>query len=117
MEITYVEGTVTGPTGEQADLRFLVDSGAMYTLIPNDIWHALGLSLLRTQRFSLADGTVIERGISECRIRIPYGEGTTTVILGEPADEALLGVVTLEQFGLMINPFTRSIEPMRLMLA
>jgi hypothetical protein len=28
MGITYVEGTVSGPTGKRATLEFLVDSGA-----------------------------------------------------------------------------------------
>jgi hypothetical protein len=34
MGIVFIEGTVTGPTGKQAKLRFLVDSGATYTLAP-----------------------------------------------------------------------------------
>jgi hypothetical protein len=28
MGLVFVEGTVTGPTGQQASLEFLVDSGA-----------------------------------------------------------------------------------------
>jgi hypothetical protein len=39
----------------------------------------------------------------------------TPVILGEEKDEALLGVVTLENLGLVLNPFT--LHPMRLILA
>ncbi len=35
--VTYVEGIVTGPTGKQATLRFLVDSGATYTLVPHEV--------------------------------------------------------------------------------
>lgn len=34
MGLTYIEGTVTGPTGKHAIVRFLVDSGATYTLLP-----------------------------------------------------------------------------------
>jgi predicted aspartyl protease len=70
----------------------------------------------RSAVFSLADGTQIERKISECYIRLPQGEGHTPVILGEPGDEALLGVVTLEILGLVLNPFTRTLQPMRLLL-
>ncbi len=36
---------------------------------------------------------------------------------GEPGDEALWGVVTLEELGLVLNPFNRTLQPMRLMLA
>jgi len=39
------------------------------------------------------------------------------VILGEPGDEPLLGVVTLEILGLTLNPFTRQLQPMRMLLA
>ena len=45
------------------------------------------------------------------------GDGHSPVILGEPGDEALLGVVTLEMIGLVFNPFTRTLHPMRLLLA
>jgi hypothetical protein len=46
--------------------------------------------------FALADGTLIDRDVSECHITLPQGDGHTPVILGEAGDEALLGVVTLE---------------------
>ena len=117
MGITSVIGSVTGPTGERSGIEFLVDSGAFYTLVPYDDWQAIGLSPRRAQKFSLADRTVNERQISECFIRIPQGEGTVPVVLGEPGDEALLGVTTLEYFALMLNPFRRTLEPMRLTLA
>lgn len=67
--------------------------------------------------FSLADGTVVRRRVSECYIVLPQGEGHTPVILGEPGDDkALLGVVTLEILGLVFNPFNRTLQPMRLLL-
>jgi hypothetical protein len=45
------------------------------------------------------------------------GDGHSPVILGEPGDSALLGVVTLENLGLVFNPFTRTLHPMKLLLA
>ena len=65
----------------------------------------------------LADGTAIERPVSEAFVSLPQGEAHTPVILGEEGDEALLGVVTLEILGLILNPFTRTLQPMRMMLA
>jgi clan AA aspartic protease len=115
--ITYIEAIVTGPTGKQSRAEFLVDSGAKYTLLPEASWKAIELSPKRRLTFTLADGTRIESDISECHIAIPQGEGHTPVILGEPGDEALLGAVTLEELGLVLNPFQRSLEPARMMLA
>lgn len=117
MGLTYIEGVVTGKKGKRATLDFLVDSGAMYTLLPEPTWKTLGLKPKRTMTFTLADGTKIERDISECHIELPQGEGHTPVILGEKGDEALLGVVTLENLGLILNPFNRTLQPMRAMLA
>ena len=45
------------------------------------------------------------------------GRGHTPVILGEPGDEALLGMVTLEVLGLVLDPFKRTLRPMRALLA
>ncbi|MEK7216669.1 MAG: aspartyl protease, partial [Chloroflexota bacterium] len=79
--------------------------------------HSYGLTPSRTQSFSLADGTTVDRAVSECLLRLPQGEGHSPVILGEPGDEALLGVVTLEIMGLVLNPFNRTLQPMRMRLA
>ncbi|MGB9700894.1 MAG: retroviral-like aspartic protease family protein [Thermodesulfobacteriota bacterium] len=116
MGITYIEGTVRGPEGKEETLRFLVDSGATYTLLPQTVWQNIGLIPKRKLSFSLADGTMIERGVSECYIILPQGEAHTPVILGEKDDEALLGVVTLEILGLIFNPFNRTLQPMRMVL-
>jgi predicted aspartyl protease len=116
MGITYIEGTVSGPQGSRT-LEFLVDSGASYTLLPHDVWTSIGLAPKRTLAFSLADGTRIERQVSECHLTLGAGEGHTPAVLGEPGDDALLGVVTLEMLGLVFNPFSRTLHPMRMILA
>lgn len=116
MGVTYIEGIVTGVKEKQATIRFLVDSGATYMLLPHKDWKAIGLSPKRSVTFTLADGTTLERKVSECHISLPEGEGHTPVILGEPGDEALLGAVTLEILGLVLNPFTRTLQPMRMLL-
>ena len=88
MGITHVKGTVTGKRGKKQTLRFLVDSGASYTLLPEKVWRELGLKPKRTMDFVLADGTLIVRGISECQIELPQGDGHTPVVLGEGSDIA-----------------------------
>ena len=116
MGLAFVEGVVRGRK-KQATVKFLVDSGAVYTLLPDKVWRATGLKPKRRMTFTLADGTEVERAISECHIALPQGDGYTPVILGEPGDDPLLGAVTLEILGLVLNPFNRSLHPMRAMLA
>ncbi len=122
MGLTYIDGTVRGSSGEKRQVRFLVDSGAKYTLLPNDVWKALGLEPKRAMDFILADGTPLKRQVSECHIalvdtELAEHEGHTPVILGEAGDVPLLGVITLGEFGLVLNPFNRTLQPMRMMLA
>lgn len=73
-------------------------------------------SLPNVLSLSLGDGSKIERQVSECHIALNVGEGHSPVILGEQGDGALLGVVTLENLGLVFNPFSRTLHPMRLLL-
>ena len=117
MGVTFIEGEVKGARSRKERVRFLVDSGASYTLLPEKVWKALKLKPKRSMSFTLADGTQVEREISECHIALPVGEGHTPVILGQEGDEPLLGVVTLENLGLVLNPFNRTLQPMRMMLA
>ena len=117
MGLTYVRGIVSGTNHRKATVNFLVDSGAMYTLLADKTWRAIGLESKRVEAFSLADGTQIVRAVSECHLSIKQGEAHTPVILGEAGDAPLLGVVTLEILGLVLNPFTRKLQPMRMLLA
>lgn len=116
MGITYVDAEAVGPTGKRAPVRLMVDSGASYSLLPEDVWKAIGLEPTRAMNFSLADGTQISRNISRCWLSLEQGEGHSPVILGELGDSGLLGLVTLEILGLVLNPFSRTLHPMRALL-
>lgn len=116
MGITFIDGEVEGPDGKMS-VKFLVDSGASYSLLPLSVWKIIGIKPKRELEFTLADGTSIKRRVSECYIVLPQGDGHTPVILGEETDEPLLGVVTLEILGLVLNPFNRTLQPMRMLLA
>ena len=114
MGLTYVEGQARGTEGQETTLRFLVDSGAHYSLLPLAAWQSLRLRPFRQESFVLADGTAVNRNISYCYFSLPQGEGYSPVVLGEPGDDqALLGAITLENLGLILNPFSRTLHPMR----
>jgi predicted aspartyl protease len=104
-------------TGRRRRVRFLVDSGAVYTVLPASVWRGLRLVRVRTAEFSLADGTAITRGIAEARFTSAGRAATSPVVCGEDDDGPLLGAVTLETLGLMLNPLSRELLPMRLVLA
>ena len=117
MGATYVEAMLRGPSGREASVQFLVDSGATYSLVPFEVWKDLELVPSRTVTTVLADGTTVERDVSECEFITELGRAHSPVFLGEVGDRALFGTVTLEVLGLVLNPFTRSLHPMRMLLA
>jgi len=119
MALTHVRAKVGRPDrgGRSKDVKFLVDTGAVYTVLPEEVWRSLKLKPARRAEFTLADGTTIGRGVSECRFTVGKDSATSPVVLGGPQDAALLGAVTLETLGLMVNPLSRELLPMRLMLA
>jgi hypothetical protein len=45
------------------------------------------------------------------------GQRSTPVMLGEESDVALLGTVTLEELGLVLNPLTRQLQAMQMLFA
>ena len=112
MGLTFVEGWVMAPDSREETVNFLVDSGSGYSLLPHQVWQSLGLQPTREESFRLADGTVVTRSLSRCYMILPHGEEYTPVILGEETDDqALLGCVTLENMGLVLNPFSRTLHP------
>ena len=117
MGVVRVDMEVRGNGGAPQAVEFLVDSGAVYSVLPWRVWRGLGLKPQRRLKFALPDGTTITRRVSECRFTYAGITASSPVVLGERRDEALLGTVTLETLGLVLNPFERTLRPMRMMLA
>ncbi len=118
MAMVHVDAEVAAETGGvSVSVLLLVDSGAVYSVLPYDVWRSLGLRPSRTMEFILADGTVVRREVSHAMFTYEGIRAPSPVVLGGPHDEALLGAVTLESMGLVLNPFERTLRPMRMRLA
>lgn len=100
-----------------SEVEFLVDSGAVYSLVPGKILDQLGIEPYKEMSFSLADGTSIKRRISSAYFEFEAEGGPAPVVYGEEGDTALLGATTLKSIGLVLNPFTRTLHPMRMLMA
>ena len=100
-----------------AEVNFLVDSGAIYSLVPGKILDQLEIEPYREMSFSLADGTTLKRKVCSAYFEFEGEGGPAPVVNGEEGDEALLGATTLESLGLILNPFTRTLHLMRMLMA
>lgn len=113
-----VRGTVANPSerGLKVELEFIVDTGAIYTVIPKSIADKLRLEETGRRRFKMADGNVVEYPISEAYITIE-GEGVTSLVaIADEKTPVLLGVTTLELLGLKVDPVTGKLTPLELMI-
>lgn len=100
--------TLIGPQGEMT-LDALVDTGASYTWVPRDVLEGLGMRPSFRRPFVLADGRAIDYDMIEALIRVNGETRTSPVIFGDPGTEPLLGVVTLEIFGLGVDPVNQEL--------
>lgn len=100
-----------------ADVNSLIDSGVVYSLVPGKILDELGIEPYREMSFSLADGTTLKRKVCSAYFEYEGDGGPAPVVYGEEEDEPLLGATTLESLGLVLNPFTRTLHPMRMLMA
>lgn len=120
MGLTYVKVRVGNPANghraEREEVNCLVDSGAVYSLIPGRILRKLRIKAHSTREFVLANGEVIRRRLATATFEYEGRRGDSMVIVGEAGDDPLLGATTLEGFGLVLDPFRRELRPMKLPL-
>lgn len=119
MGLTYIQATVVNPAspGRSARLKFLVDSGAPYSVVPRTVLQRLGIKPGKTKSFILADGSEVKRSIGQALFRLNGDEGASPVIFGEKGDSVLLGSVSLEALGFMLDPLKRELRPLPMLLA
>jgi clan AA aspartic protease len=119
MGLTVLEIEVGNPATPETTERieFLIDSGAIYSVVPSAVLGRLGIRPLVEQEFRLADGTKITRKKGVALFK--YGDriGGADVIFGEEGDSVLLGAFTLEALGLVLDPLRRELRPLPMILA
>jgi clan AA aspartic protease len=119
MGLTVLEIEVGNPAKPDVTekIEFLIDSGAIYSVVPTSVLKRLRIKPLGEQQFRLANGskTFRKKGIALFR----YGKrvGGADVIFGEKGDSNLLGAFTLEALGLSLDPLRRELKPLPMILA
>jgi len=114
MGITYLQVTMKKlPDSRKSErLKFLIDTGAVYTVAPASRLRRLRIKPHRRERFTLVDGSSIERDLGGAYFEYQGKGGVAPVIFGNPKDSNLLGMTTLEAMGLMVDPLSRDLRPL-----
>ena len=118
MGLTTLEIEVGNPAVLEVteSIEFLIDSGAIYSVVPIPILERLGISPLIEQEFRLADGSKIVRKKGVALFKFGDRIGGADVIFGEEGDSQLLGAFTLEALGLALDPLRRELRPLPMIL-
>ena len=98
-------------------VEFLVDSGAIYSVVPTATLKKLRVVPLSEETFTLANGQKIKRKKGIALFKFQGKIGGADVIFGEKGDSTLLGAFTLEALGLALDPLKRELKPLPLILA
>jgi len=107
---------VTIGVGDRDGRRFerveaLVGTGSTYTWIPRPVLQGLGLRPEKERIFELTDGRQVTYGIAWATVQINGERQPTIVVFGDDNTEPLLGVVTLEEFGLGVDVVGQRLIP------
>src|SRR3989338_8571404 len=118
MGLIHVDAIIAHPghPRKTAKLTFLVDSGAIYSVVPKSVLRRLGVKPHSKKTFTLADGSRITRDVGGLLFRFDGQQGASPVIFGEKGDSALFGIVSLEALGFMLDPIRRELCPLPLVL-
>ncbi len=97
-------------------LKFLIDSGAIYSVVPTSVLKELGINPDEEREFILANGQTMKRSIGVATFRYKGRTGGAPVVFGKKDDSTLLGATTLEAMGFVLNPFKRDLLPLPMIL-
>ena len=119
MGLTFLAIDIANPARSEEfhTERFLVDSGAVYSVVQRPVLDALGIRPHSRRTFTLANGDQIERHLGDALFRYKEHRGAAPVIFGEPGDSNLLGIVTLEALGYVLDPLKRELRALPMLLA
>ena len=88
---------VTPPIG------VLVDTGAELTWLPRDVLVQIAIEPVRKRAFTTATQQIVQREVGYAILRSEGYETIYEVVFAESGDMNLLGVRTIEGFGVMID--------------
>lgn len=112
MGLTHITVAITDLAKSAAPYEgeFLVDTGAIDCLAPSDQLIAAGIKPEGKAVHELADGTPIEMEYGFAHISF-FGEETVAqVIFAAPDSEPILGVVALENVGVVVDPVSKTLK-------
>ncbi len=110
--VTYINVTIRNPSEPERvwEGEFLIDTGAVDTLVPRQHLESIGLVPEDRRTYGLADGQELVMDIAGAKIEFMDESTWGTVIFGAENVEPLLGVTALESVGVEVDPHNASLN-------
>jgi clan AA aspartic protease len=117
MALTYITTKIFNPQKQKKtfERRFLVDSGAIYSVVDKKVLEKLDINPKFHREFLLANGQKIKKSVGEAMFQINNERTTSPVVFGDD-NVFLLGAVTLETFGYILDPINRELKGMPMLI-
>jgi predicted aspartyl protease len=113
MGLTHITARIVNLTGVSPDpfeAEFLVDTGSIDCMAPGERLIAAGIHPEGKAVYDLANGQPIEYEYGFARVAFFGTETVTQIIFGPPDTPPILGVVALENAGVVVDPVTRNLK-------
>ncbi len=106
MGSTHVTATIRNPAEPDRSWEglFLVDTGAVDSLVPRDHLESIGIAPKGQRVYILADGSELNMDITTGDIEFMGEIVGCTIVFAESGTEPLLGVTALESAGIEVDP-------------
>ncbi len=114
MGVTHVTVTIRNPAMPDNfwEGLFLVDTGAVDSLVPKKHLDAIGLKSKSQRIYELGDGSEVKMDITTADIEFMGDIVGGTIIFGDDDAEPILGVTALESVGIEVDPQNQRLKRM-----
>jgi predicted aspartyl protease len=103
--------TLIGPAGTQEPVRALVDTGALFTVVPTPILQRLGVRSFTTMRAKSANGAEEEWPVGQVEAALQDRRMPILCLFGPAGVPPLLGAHALEAFLLTVDSVEQRLVP------
>jgi predicted aspartyl protease len=100
-----------GTDGAPAEVELLVDTGATFSVLPRDLLTRTGVKAVQQRQILTIDRKLLKRDLGYVGIEVAGCQVWSPVLFGEPEDHAVLGAVTMEIAGLIVDPERKELLP------
>ena len=112
MGMTYVDVRVRNPAHRVREWTgaFLVDTGAIDSLVPRRSLEAIGLRPTGRRMCATADGRKVEMDVTVGELEIMGALSGGVIVFGDEGAEPLLGLTALESAGIEVDPQNQQLK-------